>query len=373
MKIGILTITPNVGFGGIMQAFALKNVLDNMGHETQIIQYVHSDSLKNRILYIIHSLTQLIFHHNYIKFSSKSELKFRSQNLLPFIDKYLNFSVKVDNASQLNNLINTTFDAVVVGSDQVWRPKYVLGIENYFLKGVKQNIIKLSYAASFGVDNWEFTESETLECSNLLRNFVYVSVREQSGIKLIYEHLRYDGNVYCDLDPTFLLQKDTYVKLASPDDSCMPNIFTYILDPNQDKKSLVDCVISQTFMELRAFNTNAENPNKPLRERVAPKVEDWLTGIINSTYVITDSYHGCVFSIIFNKPFIVYVNKDRGSERFMSLLSMLGLQKRMIYDMREYKNQLLEAKIDWDKVNVILEEKRNVILRRLSDMLSTWN
>ncbi len=368
MKIGILTITPNIGFGGIMQAYALKTALEALGNNVQIINYTTPDSVKGRITYFIKAIVKQL-RGEFVKFSPQSEYNYRSQNVRPFIEQHLNFSRRVSNAKQLTELINNSYDAVIVGSDQVWRPMYVLGIENYFFKGVHDKIKKMAYAASFGVRDWKFTEEETNFCSKLLKSFSYVSVRENSGLKLVREELKYQDNVYCDLDPTLLAGVPAYKSFQKKDNDTPKNVFTYILDSTADKNLLIKGVLEKTGMALNEFNTNAENPNKPLKERVAPSVESWLNGIYNADFVVTDSFHGCVFSILFNKPFVVYVNKNRGAERFISILYLLGLEDRMIYNASYLNIELINKEIDWKEVNDILLRERNKIINRLKRVL----
>ncbi|MEG1616671.1 MAG: polysaccharide pyruvyl transferase family protein [Bacteroidales bacterium] len=364
MKIGILTITPNIGFGGIMQAYALKYILEKLGHDVQVVNYTTKVSIKDFVLFFIKSILKFT-QGEYTKFFPKSEFKYKSQNVLPFIEENLNFSQKVTSKHELVQLINTSYEAVVVGSDQVWRPKYVLGIANYFFDGIDSNIKRLAYAASFGVENFEYTKEEAIKCSELLNYFSYVSVREKSGIDIVKKNLCYAGDVNCDLDPTLLVGRSAYKKFLSNKGLSKGKVFTYILDYTKKKEEVVE-LVSKTFdVEVYRFNTNAENPQKKLEERVAPPVEDWLNGIYSAKFVVTDSFHGCVFSILFNKPFVVYVNKNRGAERFVSILSQLDLLDRLVYDLSEFDSAILTKSIDWNKVNIYLELQRKEIANRL--------
>ena len=368
MKIGILTITPSIGFGGIMQAYALKYALEKLGHNVQVINYVPSRSIKSEILYFLKGVVNLL-RGKYTKFSFQAELKYRSQNVIPFIEKYLNYSEKVTSNQQLKKLINSNYEAVIVGSDQVWRPQYVLGIENYYLEGVDSRIKRIAYAASFGVNIFEYTKEEAIRCSKLLKSFSYVSVREKSGVELVKTYLNYLGNVHCDLDPTLLVGTLAYERFISSPGQSTGRIFSYILDPTVDKENLVKRISNSLNLGVYSFNTNAENPKKGLEERVAPSVEEWLNGIYNAQFVVTDSFHGCVFSILFNKEFIVYVNKNRGAERFQSILSQLNLLDRMIYDEADFDSVILTKSIVWNKINIFFNAQRKDIVKRLMTVL----
>lgn len=371
MKIGILTITPNIGFGGIMQAFALKTVLEDISDsKVSVISYKPTFSFKNKLIYFARGIYRNIFLRQYSKLTYKSDYEYRSVNIAPFLKKYINLTKEISTPSKLHDYINKNFDILVVGSDQVWRPKYVLGINNYFAEGINDKIKKIAYAVSFGVEEWEYDKEQTVQCQELLQRFEYISVREQSGIRLIENHFKFIKNIYCDLDPTLLLSPDFYQKFLLDKPLVRNYLFTYVLDNNTEKEQIVQKIETCFGKVLYSFNTSAENPSKPLKERIAPKVEDWLSGIYYSDYVITDSFHGCVFSIIFNKPFFVYVNKNRGADRFVSILAFLGLSERMIFDPSEYNEEILKKEIDWFSVNNLLNIKRKQIYKRLKGIIN---
>ena len=368
MRIGILTITPNIGFGGNLQAYALKCVLEKMGHQVNIIQYTRSHTTEEKLKFLLKNLYKKIICNEKSYLSFKRDYEFRRQNLYKFHSTYLNFTEEVDSPEKLHKLINDSFDAVVVGSDQVWRPKYVNGIENYFFKGIKESLPKIAYAVSFGVNHWEFSEAQTEECSILLQQFKYVSVREKSGIELVREKLDYGGDVYYDLDPTLLSDKSIYNSFIKERNDNGSYIFSYILDKNQDKRDLVSFISQKMSQTVLDFNTNAENPKVLLKERVAPAIEDWISDIYYSSFVITDSFHGCVFAIIFNKPFLVCMNKERGTERFMSLLEEYNLSDRICYDKHEIAEGVFNESIDWKSVNDKLSNKRTEVWTRLNNI-----
>src|SRR5690606_15864360 len=122
-----------------------------------------------------------------------------------------NLSHKITSDSGMKALNNIGFDTYIVGSDQCWRPKYSPNITNYFLDFLndKQNVIRISYAASFGTSDWEFNEPETKMCRDLIQKFDAVSVRESSGIELCQKYL--DKEAQHVLDPTMLLELDDYI------------------------------------------------------------------------------------------------------------------------------------------------------------------
>lgn len=370
MEIGILTITPNVGFGGIMQAFALQKVIKELsGGEVEVINYSQKFSLKQRVAYFVRNLKDRIIKGSFTKLSPEGEFRYRTTNTRPFIEKHIRMSKRVTVGKSFSDYVNKKYDVVIVGSDQVWRPKYVLSIYDYFFEGINPSIRKIAYAASLGVCEWEFSPVETERCSVLLRNFDFISVREKSAVELINSHLRPIIEVNWVLDPTLLLTKDVYRKLI--EERCLKEkyLFTYILDSNKQKEDIVKLIGIKLGISVEAFSTCGENYSLPLKDRVAPKVEDWLQGIYYSDFVVTDSFHGCVFSIIFNKPFLVYVNKERGADRFESVLGKLELTDRMIYDSEHFSLEILRNQVNWNRINEILESERCEIFRKLKNEL----
>ncbi|MFV0538152.1 MAG: polysaccharide pyruvyl transferase family protein [Dysgonomonas sp.] len=375
MKIGILTITPNIGYGGIMQAYALQSVLSQEGHDVWIINNRTKTRGVRFLMRVVKRTLQKFFLKKDIAIFISNEYLVRSQFTQPFIDRYMHLTEVCYTSRDLRNLCkNNGFELLVVGSDQVWRPKYVSNIEDYFFSFAASfdNIKKIAYAASFGVDEWEYTEQESFKCSQLIRKFSAVSVREDSAVSLVNNNLQFEAIRV--LDPTLLLNKSYYIKLvqdAACNLSVVNDVFTYILDMTEDKMDLVKQVTSVFSCEATHFNTNAENKNAPLKERVAPPVESWLNGFKEAKYIVTDSFHGCAFSIIFNKPFYIYGNKKRGLARFSSLLKMLNLEDRLILDSKSLTSEMIVKKIDWDHVNSILgneSDKALAFLRRAMEV-----
>ena len=121
---------------------------------------------------------------------------------------------------------------------------------------------------------------------------------------------------------------------------------------------------------INEFNTKAEDCNAPLCMRIAPPVEEWLNGLYNSDFVVTDSFHGCVFSILFNKPFIVYGNRQRGLDRFTSILDFLDLSDTLICSEGDFNKKLIEKSFNWIEINNKLESQRKEIVKRLKTVLS---
>lgn len=334
MKIGILTLPLHTNYGGILQAYALQTVLERMGHDVCLIEKrrkpMRLPLWKTPLVYGKRIARNLMGHPFPIFYEQKinREMPIIRQNTDQFINKYIKRRF-VDDFSEIKK---TDFDAIVVGSDQVWRPKYFLdGIEHAYLDFTDRwNIKRIAYAASFGTDEWEYTPEQTRRCGELLKHFNGISVREDSGVDLCRTHFGVEAQQV--LDPTMLLTKEDYIQLFENTDTpkSKGTLLNYILDETPEKLALIDQIAQEKNLVPFRVNSKVENKKAPLKERIQPSVEQWLRGFYDAEFVVTDSFHACVFSILFNKPFIAIGNEDRGTSRFTSLLSMFGLKDRLI-------------------------------------------
>lgn len=250
--------------------------------------------------------------------------------------------------------IASHFDVIVVGSDQVWRPLYYQPIEEAFLSFLGDADIKrVAYAVSFGVDHCEYTEEQRELCSSLLKKFDAISVRESSGVQLCQEY--FDTKAVQALDPTLLLSADDYRALIKKGKTqpSKGNLLVYMLDQTKEKEALVDRIAQAKGLTPFWMNSDIDDETLPLKQRIKMPVEQWLRSFDDAKFVLTDSFHGCVFSIIFRKQFLAIGNKERGLSRFQSLLTLFSLQDRLILSPDEYKSNL--SSIDYDQVQAQLQ------------------
>lgn len=369
MKIGILTLPLHTNYGGNLQAYALMKTLKGLGHDVWLINRRPNkiNSLKfpftlmKRIVkkYLLkQSEIEIFLEHKY-----KKEYPIISQYTQPFIENNIfPQTVSITSSSDFPRLLKDyNFQAIIVGSDQVWRPKYVSVIEEYYLSFISSDSCKkISYAASFGTSDWEYTIDQALKCKNEIKKFDFVSVREDSGVELCSNH--FEINAQRVLDPTMLLNSKDYISLFENQISKQEEageILVYLLDENKEKKSIVSFIEKSLSKKSFLVNSQTENKQASLESRIAPPTEDWLRGFQKASFIISDSFHACVFSIIFNKPFIAIGNKKRGITRFTSLLNLFGLETRLVFSLEELSKDLVNQNIDYNKVNSILEDERN--------------
>lgn len=378
MKIGILTLPLNSNYGGVLQAYALQTVLKRMGHDVLEVELKKNLrwqypplwkmplSFGKRFLfkYIVRRKNQKILLERY----ERKIYPLLVHDILEFISKYIK-QFKVDKLIDCKG----KFDAFVCGSDQIWRYKYYPlfegDIANVYLKFLGDDSCKrIAYAASFGTDNWEYPAKETAECKNWIQKFDAVSVREETGVKLCSTY--YDIKAKHVLDPTMLLSKDDYVDLIEKSDvpKSKGNLFCYILDNTDEKMNVVKNIEKQRHLSSFFMNGDCGNWTEDLEKRIQPPVESWLRAFYDSEFIVTDSFHACVFSILFHKQFLVIGNKERGLARIYSLLSMFGLEDRLTSDTGLDINRM--KTIDYDRVDKILakhrEESRTFLIQALT-------
>lgn len=399
MKVGILTQPLTNNYGGLLQAYALQTTLERMGHEVVIL---------NRPMPFVPDVANdaflpsaIRFVKNCVKFMMRKPLIKVYHELLPqqsiianrlteiFIVTYHHKSPDFSTTESLAAYCHKQgIEAYIVGSDQCWRPLYSPCLPNYFLDFAKDwDVKRISYAASFGVDSWEYSEEETRTCTPLAQKFNAISVREDSGISLCKEHL--GVNAIHVLDPTMLLDADDYNILVRDFDPKIFNIapehrvkttldvkgnklFCYILDKNTQKQTFIHEVSEikrLTPVECMPKDFRAQEVfEKCPDDCTFPPVELWLQSFRDAEMVIADSFHGTVFSIIYNKPFWVLGNPGRGMTRFHSLLKMFGLEDRLVTP-DKLASIDFDAPIDWSTVNARREELKQRSLSFLKEKL----
>lgn len=371
MKIGLLTLPVVYNYGGILQAYALYSSINRLGAECVFLDvdwpvYPYYRRPLTVLKRIINRITGKKKSEIIPYWRSKRTERIISQNTRVFVEKYIvnktlpikHFSADLDR-----------YDAYIVGSDQVWRRSSVLNIYNYLFDFVGSNKKKSSYAASFGVDHWEFSQNATKGIKKYLSLFDTITVRESSAVTMIKNKLNLDAQLV--LDPTLLLTKEDYNNLIPTECETQgkPFIFAYILDRNSIKDEAVQAVSSNTNLPVVDIMPQTELSyfHSPEDHIYAP-VEEWLLNFRDCEMVITDSFHGTAFSIIYNKPFFVLTNKKRGNTRMESLLNMFGLTDRMI-ESKDEINIRASKIIDWNHVNELWKDHRINSINYLKAMI----
>ena len=246
----------------------------------------------------------------------------------------------------------------VLGSEQVWRciaARRHRNVPFFFLAELPEDVRcrSFSYAASFATAEWEGTAAETVQCTQLLREFKSVSVREYSGVRICRDV--FGVNARQMPDAALLLKAADYDQIIEPD-TVLPKgdyLAAYLLDGERQALALCSQIVENTGEELVHLMPSSSHFTHPL------SVSRWLAYIKNCKALITDSFHGCVFAILYNKPFVCMGSHFRGMERFKTLLEIFQLEHCLLLEpSAEQVEKLLKTPIDWEKVNTIADSER---------------
>lgn len=350
-KVAIITFEFNYNYGAILQATALQYFLTDSGYKVDIVNRGWG-KLPPPDKYKTLNIKTIVSHILGRHYTLRNLIRFKKQHW----SMTTSFRKDQDIVSCLKK-----YEAVVIGSDQIWNSACIPVQELYYF-GIHtnpENQKVIAYAPSFGKNRFEASPKEIRILSNHLRKFKALSVRETDGCNLMKAKFGI-ADVPCVLDPTMLMDAKFYIELAKVKKHDNKNLAYYILDMTPEKRNYID-----TFAKIHGLipvnmnqpkKSNSVNPFARLKSLKYPSVETWLDILANAQFVITDSFHGSVFSILFNKQFQTFGNAERGISRFETLLSRFGLEERMIdskgiidYNPKE---------IDYSNVNNIIEEER---------------
>ncbi len=339
--VGLFGLWYGGNYGGFLTYWALYKFLEKNSYSVLLI-----DNCK-------------MVNHEYINSAHSMMTK--------FCYKYgLNCTNSISTEAELYDL-NTKVNNFIVGSDQIWN--YGLTTTcyfNYLLDFVYSYKNKIAYASSFGSDASNVPKELTPKVAYYLNNFDGISVRESSGVELLKNEFSYSKGVHL-LDPVFfdsslyeVLIENSSVEVNSP------YIFSYLLDPELYKEDILRYVEQMLNMSpIITVDINPKIHNYRMSQfscfsPVDATIEDWLKYIKNCDFVITDSFHGMCFAILYKKNFVAIANKMRGEARFLSLLSQLGLSERLIYSYEDLlNNESLFKPIDYEKVFLILNAEKD--------------
>jgi len=385
MRIGILTLRLHTNYGGILQAYALQTILESMGHSVVVFNQnrkpIQCSIFGVVYCFICRCISSLRSGKRFQYYNVNDELNapykeflIKTQHTQKFVEKYIHsYYVR----SYVAEIPNAKVDCIIVGSDQIWNRYNGDSIDgsvaNAFLSFVPETIKRFSYAASFGHDDWQYSQEQTAIAKDAIKKFVGVSVRETTGVALCNDYLGCDAQVH--LDPTMLLESKDYVRnleLESVEPSA-GDLLVYILDSTLEKDRIIDFV--ERTLNLRKFivNSKAEDINdnsSSIKDKIQPPVKRWLRGFMDAKFVVTDSFHACVFSILFHKPFVVVGNKERGLTRFSDLLAKFGLERHLVNNVDEITRFDFDEGIDFEHIEEILAVDRQKSFEYITTNLS---
>lgn len=330
--------------------FIIGNNKRNIG----IIGYTNDNNIGNQLLKYSMDVLLKRFGFN----STLISIKTKKNIHINFLKKYLNIK-EIKNF--YTDIKKNDYDFIIVDSDQVWSYCFKYILEVGFLSFAKNwDIKKIVYGASLGYEHWNVSRKIINSAQKLIKQFSGVSVREEQSIETINKFLGIRPQFV--LDPTFLLEKDDYLKIVR-DFKTNLNInkdylCVYILDKSTTKSNYINRV-------SKLLNYSVID----IQVRGKDFIENFIYSINISKSVITDSFHGTVFSIIFNKPFLTFINKKRGKIRFDSLGKIFNIENRFIYpkkfEMSELNNFIMNPAINITNFNNLKEKSMDFLKKYL--------
>lgn len=325
MKIGLLTYHHSCNYGAILQSYATARVLQELGHSVEFINIQQPE--RKSIIGWAYYFRQKHFN----RFMAKNYP--RETSLIKTVEDLK--SLKID------------YDCIMVGSDQTWNPiiskdKY----QAYFLNFGPSDIKRLSYASSFGFDYWpESFNSIKEDVYEYLKRFDSISVRETSAAKLLKDEFNLDSTVVAD--PTMLLSSyEDIVGIVKPHN----NIVCYFLNRTNEQFEFARRLGKEQGKKPVLLNSIL--PTRGFSYLYPPSIEKWIQGIGGADCVVTDSFHGVVFSILQNTNFIVVAPNVSRMCRLYDLMKTLGIENRYFTGANKaFESKVWEKPINWDEIN----------------------
>lgn len=344
MKIGILTFHWAVNYGAVLQAYALQKFLEGRGHQVDVINYkpLKEDFSFKSIFKYPRILASVIKHWQQRRTQNKKD-----KVLGMFREHYLHLTQRCYSYNEVSSIVGN-YNVVVSGSDQVLNPFFALYGENvptstYFLTfdNVPQ---KIGYAVSFGCE--EYPEEAGKYVKQWICSFDKIGYREKSAAEIIHS-LGYDKNISLVPDPTILIGKDLFREINMPlPDNVSPYTLLYLLHGH--RISFEELLPTKSVLDL-------DQLDEPV------SMERWLQIIRDAEFVVTNSYHGMIMSILFHVPFVVLLEKGGlggMNDRFITLLEVVGLKDRIVYDECDINRDIFSSFIDWNEVEELLTQYR---------------
>lgn len=361
-KIGIVTLNGYFNYGNRLQNYALQEVLKSINCEKVNTLVYNNDNSKVKLKFSdiksksILKKIMIYYYINLKEYLNRKTYRNRTEFFINFTKKYIN---EVDfQKCDIQEI--ESYDYIVAGSDQIWNPHYSKLNSFYFMNFVPRHK-RVTYAASFGVS--EIPDNLYENYQKHIAEIERLSVREESGQKLIQQLTGKSAKVH--LDPTLLLTKAQWNEIAMPSKTkpTNPYVLTYFLGEKPDN-------IQNEILKFATENNCEIVDLGSIKDKKAYEAgpSEFIDYIKNCKIMFTDSFHGTVFSIIFEKPFIVYdrIGINNMFTRISTLLSKLGLEKRMKVNNDLNEDLLI---VDYERCNCIIQNERENSLRYLKDSL----
>lgn len=377
-KIGVLTFANTIdNYGQVLQYLATQEYLCNRGHEVLLLNITgHLPTLRQRIKRKLRVTLQTIFPRTKPNASPKIVYELPAEEMAKA--KVFDYWAEVTNRTEVlhprhfedfrrkhfnivtdtyEGILHKGFNAFCVGSDQTWSGAG----EHYLLGWCGRKYNKFTIASSVG--HRVYTDSEIERFKSFVKDFEFITVREQNGIDFCERCGRYDAIKV--LDPTFLLSPSDYFKYAAPPIEEAPYVFIYMLG-GEISVSIHDIITTCKKKGYKIKYVESQGREEP-EEKLYPTIEEWLGLIQHASFVVTNSFHGMALSIINRKPFVVFplIGLMKGMNgRIFDLASKMGLSNRIFSDTLD----VLWESVDWSRAEKEIEVNKSLMSEKLSSI-----
>lgn len=347
-KIGIITFHRSRNYGAVLQAYALQRKLKKSGIAAEIIDYQNrsieqqlklwNKPEKFEIKSLLYSVKQFVFRYGKKRAFDK------------FILKYITLSQNLGSNAVNLHLMENVYTTCITGSDQVWNEKLTEEDTSYFLDFVGDNTAKIAYAVSVGDDVNVCSE----KIIKKMEDFLLISVREKSLKSYLQNEFNKQVELCCD--PTLLLDFQDYADLIEENIYKKKYLFVYTIQDSFEVQKFANKVAA-----IKKLVVISNKNCIPFWLHCSPK--DFLNWVYHAEYVITNSFHGTIFSILFHKKFLTYIKKEHGeiNQRVYDLLENVNLMEKGKMEIQEYFEQHIseiDKIIDYKSVDSLISEMR---------------
>lgn len=369
MKIGIVSIHSAHNYGSVLQAYALQEELKKFSDDVEIINYrpkyfeekykMFSIGIYSNYKGIFNKIIHLAWRTLMIKSRYTKYKKFEN-----YIKNRYNLTKKYSTYEELKKE-NFDYDAVFCGSDQIWNTDITEGFDKTFYLGFCDNkVIKASYAASVARKEIDYKYEE--EYKKYISRLDFIALREESSKDIIQKYT--EKPVMVTVDPTLLHKKEKWDEIAKESKLNLEDkyILVYVLEDNKEMVKIVNNIAEYLGLKVISVSKKKRFNNETILSDVGP--EDFVKLFKNAEFVITNSFHGTVFSLLYEKKNCIIPHKTRGT-RMIDLMKKVGLENRIISDYSELNLIEINKDIDYNLVNQKIENERKIAEEYIRNVL----
>ncbi len=350
MKAGVITLHSVCNYGTQLQCYATQEKLKQYFDEVTFIDYKRPDTYGLKLL-------KTFTKGNILKIPAiLPTLIYWKHNFGGFQKKYLNFTKKKYLSLEDFNNFEDIADVYFSGSDQVWNTGWNNGvIPPLYLSFVPDTKPRYAYASSFGKS--ELNEKEVNASKIYLDKYKMISVREESGVKILKEQIHIDNAIRI-VDPTIVMPAEFWRRLAPKNRIKEDYILIYNLNRSKEFDQYAEELSKRTGLKLYRFCTRFDQIFRSGKSLIMPEIFDFITLVDNAKIVLTDSFHATAFSINLNtEPICIYPNNYSG--RLSEFLELVDASQRHAKDYNDF--EVINRHVDFNKVNEILENERKKV------------